>query len=780
MRTVLLLALAGLRGRSRAGIAVTVLVLALSALGLSIGLVVSGQGTKAIDRLAERTNVADVVVWAHDSTIDKPGQATPGGTTASPSALAAELRQIPGVRTVVGPLRFLDTTLVVSASPAGGAATIGEYHSEVTTLADPAVAVNHPALVAGRWLRGANELVLERSVAADLGLHPGDHLALRGPGGDVPFTIAGTANELTDCGFPQCGQARLWISDAGLSRIGPADGVTYWVEDAPGVSAEAVSSTVVSRLGPAVLGTNTWPSTRGDLVRMEQIFGKIVSAFGVFLLVAVGVIVAGSMTSRMVTRRREMALFAAVGVRPAQLVAALLVEHLVLGAVAAVLGWVAAAELAPKVDIGATVTGRPAPHWEVSDLLVSGGALLLLLTFATLVGAVRAGRASIIAALRDAPAAGQRGGPLARLTALVPGRLAFLGVGRLAARPVRGALTALTLLVAVTGAVVSGGWHLTVSHALTNPAATGDPWQVMVNRGDVAPGTVEAALNQTPGISGWWSETERRGSDEDLTFRVRAVGGPREPGYRVGAGRLPAAAGEAAVGYGLLDELGLRVGETTTVNIGGTDHPVHIVGWYRTTEDSGQILVMPVSDLGPLAAPTQYRMTLTPDASTTTVRAALSKRLGDGVEISSQSSSITGQTIIESVTTTIILMLALVALTNMLYSLIASNRENARDIAVTGTLGLTPRQIVGQGAVAALGLAALALVVGIPVGLLVFRLQVDAVSDSIGLGPGIGRMPSVWFLVSIALATLALAGATGAAAARGLVRRPVGDLLRWE
>ncbi|WP_045877126.1 FtsX-like permease family protein [Pseudofrankia sp. DC12] len=780
MRTVLLLALAGLRGRSRTGIAITVLILALSALGLSIGFAVSGQGDKAIDRLAARTNVADVVVWADDSTLDKPGQAATGSVIPPPSAVTAELRRVPGVRTVVGPLPFLDTTLVVPASQDAADGSPAEYHSEVTTLADPNVAVNHPALVAGRWLAGSHEVVLERSVAADLGLHPGDHLALRGPGGDIPFTVAGAANELTDCGFPQCGQARLWISAAGLARIGPAGGVTYWIEDVPGASAEVVASTVVAQLGPVVVGTNTWPSTRGDLVQVEQIFGKIVSAFGLFLLVAVGVIVAGSMTSRMVTRRREMALFGAVGVRPVQLTAALLVEHLVLGVVAAALGWAAAEALAPNVDIGAAVTGRPAPHWAVHDLLVSGGALLLLLTLATVAGALRAGRASVVDALRDAPAAGQRGGALARLTGLVPGRLAYLGVGRLAARPVRGALTALTVLVAVSGAVVSGGWHLTVAHALTNPAASGDPWRVMVGRGNVPTATVEAALNQTPGISGWWSETERRGSDDDLTFRVRAIGGPQAPGYRVGAGRLPAGPGEAAVGYGLLDKLGLRVGQTTTVDIGGVDHHVHIVGWYRTTEDTGQILVMPASDLGPGAEPSQYRMTLTPGTSTATVRDALARRLGNEAEISTQSSSITGRAVIESVTTAIMLMLALVALTNMLYSLVASNRENARDIGVTGALGATPRQIVAQGAVAALFLATLALVIGVPVGLLVFRLQVDAVSASIGLGPGIGLLPSATFLIGIVLGTLVLTGATGAVAARGLARRPVGDLLRWE
>lgn len=91
------------------------------------------------------------------------------------------------------------------------------------------------------------------------------------------------------------------------------------------------------------------------------------------------------------------------------------------------------------------------------------------------------------------------------------------------------------------------------------------------------------------------------------------------------------APGETAVGYGLLDKLGLRVGDATTVDISGVEHHVRVVGWYRTTEDTGQILLMPRSDLGADAVPDQYWMTLTPGASKGTVKAALAHRLGDGV-----------------------------------------------------------------------------------------------------------------------------------------------------
>jgi|GEM_PF-2501988 len=791
MRTVFMLALAGLRGRGRVSLAVTVGILTLSAVGLSTGLAVSDQGGGAVDRLAARTNVADVVVWAK-------APATSGGGS---DDLGAALAGMSGVRGVTGPLRNLDTTLVIRGSGSGGQGD--EYSGQVTALDDPNVTVNHPLLVGGRWLRGPDEVVLERSAAEDLGVHPGDRVALRGPGGDVTFTVAGTANELTDCGFPQCDEARMFVSAAGLARVAPptpaADdsgeaspgqgaaistaGVTYWLDVADGVSSEAVAGAVVRTFGDRVRGTNTWPDTRGDLLNVSQIFGKLVSAFGAFLLVAVAVIVAGSMTSRMVARRREMALLGAVGVLPAQLTAALLVEHLSLGVVAALLGWLVAGALAPSLDLGAAVTGRQGPHWAATDLLVVGAILLLLLALATVVGAVRAGRASIVDALRDAPATARRGGPLARLTALVPGRLGFLGVGRLAARPGRATLTGLTMLVAVIGAVVAGGFMVTVTEALERPSFTGDPWQVLVSRGDVAPATVETALRQTPGVAGWWSETERRGSYDNQTFRVRALGGQALPGYSVGAGRLPAGPGEVAVGYGLLDELGLRVGQTATVEIAGVARPVHVVGWYRTGEDTGRVFAMRLADLraiDPAAAPDQYRMTVSSGSSPDAVKSALADRLGDGVELKTQSVEVSGRAVIEAVTTLIAGVLVLIALANMLHALLASNRESARDIGIVGALGCTPRQLVSQSALAATALAALATAVGLPLGLLAFRVQSDVVARDIGLGPGFGLMPSAGFLVALVAATLTLAAATGAAAARGLAHRPPGELLRWE
>ncbi|MBX6391365.1 MAG: ABC transporter permease, partial [Frankia sp.] len=495
------------------------------------------------------------------------------------------------------------------------------------------------------------------------------------------------------------------------------------------------------------------------------------------------VIVSGAMTSRMAARRREIALFGAVGVRPAQITAALLVEHLVLGVGAAVLGWLAAALLAPSLEIGAAVTGRPGPSWSLADLLITTATLVALLTVATLVGAVRAGRAPVVDALRDAPPTADRRSRLARLTARVPGPLVLLGLGRLAARPGRSALTGLTMLVAVTGAVVAGGFMVTVTGTLDRPAATGEPWQVMVSRGDVPTAAVEAELARTPGVERWWSEAERRGSRDGQTFRVRALGGEQAPGYEVGAGRLPSRPDEVALGYGLLDQLGLAVGQRATIEVAGKPRELTVVGWYRTAEDDGRILVLPLSGLlavEPDAVVSQYRVALTPGTSVAATMAGLSAALGPGVELHEQTSDVPGRTVIELVTMLIAGVLVVVALANMLHALLAANREASRDIGVAGALGVTARQLVSQSAVAAAVLGAAAVAVGLPLGLLAFRLQSDAVARDIGLGPGLGVLPPAWFLAALAAGTIALAAASGAAAAAGLARRPLPDLLRWE
>jgi putative ABC transport system permease protein len=99
---------------------------------------------------------------------------------------------------------------------------------------------------------------------------------------------------------------------------------------------------------------------------------------------------------------------------------------------------------------------------------------------------------------------------------------------------------------------------------------------------------------------------------------------------------------------------------------------------------------------------------------------------------------------------------------------------------VQAALGRTPRQLIGQGAIGAAAIAAVALAIAIPLGLVVFTELGDLVTSSVGIGPGFGRLPSWPTLGGLGAVTLAVCAALGAWAARGLTRVPVSQLLHYE
>ena len=125
-------------------------------------------------------------------------------------------------------------------------------------------------------------------------------------------------------------------------------------------------------------------------------------------------------------------------------------------------------------------------------------------------------------------------------------------------------------------------------------------------------------------------------------------------------------------------------------------------------------------------------------------------------------------------------VVGLVAAANLLSVMLTSTRESARTIGVEQTLGLTPRQLVGQGAVAAGALGLVGVAVGVPFGLWLFRVMSDAVTSLIGAGPGFGRYPSVVTLSVLGLVALAVAALLGALATHRLATRPASELVRWE
>ena len=609
MRSALLLAGAGLRSRRRLGLAVTLLVLVLAAIGIAAGLVVTRQGAPLLDAAADDARVAHLVVFGDADAIER--------VASDPEVVAR-----------AGPFPTLDGLELLAAGE--------EVPLRVVALDSPDVAVNRPVPRAGPWARRADEIVLDRSLAVDLGLEIGDRIAVRSEGSTTRFTVVGTGVDFTDCFYPQCDPGRAWVTTAGLDRFDAADRTFAqgWLRfDDPEQADPFVQQQAADGV-EGITGTESWLDTRGDFLTLDRIFGSFVAAFGLFVLAVAAVVVAGSTAMRVVANRRAIGLYGAIGCTPRQITAGLLLENLGLGVVAAAIGWFLAGFLAPSLQLGIGRTlGTQGPTWTALGLAAAVVAISLLMLLATVVPAVSAARRPVTDVLRDIPR--DHTSWFNRRASALPRRLSLVGAQEAASQPVRSALAALAITVAVVGTIVSIGFIDGIGGIADDPAREGDPWRVALVAGDTPRDRIETALDDEPGVDQWFADQERRSTFRDGAFlSVATDGDPDAAGYRITRGRAMRDAGEAIAGYGFLQRFDVDVGDRVDIRAGTTPLRLTIVGEYRDTEDSGEVLRYRWESLAaaePGVEPDVYRIEpaagVGPDALARTLR----QQLGPGV-----------------------------------------------------------------------------------------------------------------------------------------------------
>jgi putative ABC transport system permease protein len=757
MRTSWSLAVAGLRGRRKATTLLLVLVVTLAALGLVVGPSFVAQSERVVDAAAADAVVGEVLV-------------------AGPEAALQDLAAEPGVRAASGVQPLVE----------GYVAVHGEAEElQLTGLDEPDQPVGRPVALHGRWVDpdAVDEVVLDRSGARGLGVGVGDPVEVEVGGERRTYEVVGLAVDLTDCFYPDCDPIRAYTSTAAVEAVGGPDRAQVQLAlDDPGRS-EAVASRILAERGTEV-STQTWADTRDDLLAAESIFGVMLGAFGVFLLLASCVVVAGSLVARVAARRRELGLYKAVGATPGQVSGGLLLEHLVLSTVGVLLGWTLGSLLAPAVSIGVVelLEGGGA-RFEVSTLLRAVVVVTVLVALATLVPSIRAGREPATEVVRDAPS--HRPGVLSRLVGRVRRPALALGLQGAVARPGRTALLVLALVLTVVGGVVAAGVVRTIDAVLAEPVRTGDPFDVNLQPGpDLDPAEAEGALDADPLVAGWYSETGRNAAIDGETFLARAIGGdPDDVRYDVGEGRGLAGPGEALAGYGWLQRFDAEVGDTVQVEVQGGTIPLEIVGWYHELDDGGEVLAFRLEDLeqvepGAVAEDLQVVAAdgVTPERLATSLQEAFGAR-ATAVPVSLDDEEVAP---VRAVIWIVAGLVGAVALSFLVSTLAAGARERARDLGVVRALGQSARSSVVQGGVAATPVALLSLLLGIPLGLVLFSALFDSVAVGAGIGPGFAVAPSAATLVLVAAVVLVVTVLLGVLSAVPLARRPIPELTRWE
>jgi hypothetical protein len=572
----------------------------------------------------------------------------------------------------------------------------------------------------------------------------------------------------------------------------------------PGASVtefETVATTLAMHYHRAV-GRIALISLRAGQAATQQAIRPQVIALAAFAALA-GVImlaIIGQLLARQITLdAAEFPILRALGMSPGRLaLVSLLTVALVTGTGAAVAVGVAIAA-SPLMPIGPARLAEPSPGVEVNlTVLGLGFAALMLLPLALAARAAWRGARQPMGPLGVAePSARTTASRLALrlpktrlVTAGLGVRMAFEpGHGRTAV-PVRSALVG--TVVAVTAVVAALVFGTSLVALVSSPHLYGQNWTVKVDvqQPTLALAEVRAVMAGVPAVAGY--AAGNYGQVGLAGVPTPAIGVDAVSGGGFGTvlrGREPARPDEIALGAGTMRAHGWRLGQriavTTTAEPSGRTKPamlMHIVGevvfpsfsegGFAAT-DLGQgaqvtasTLSQPYQPTGCIGTLTCYAFILIRYKAGTDLAAAQghlqSALTAHGcppgcatITGDQRPSDIRDWTSVRETPLALSALLALLAIAALAHVLLTSVRRRRRDLAVLKTLGLRRVELLQVVSWQATAMAAAALLVGVPAGLLGGRWAWALFADSAGVSPA-AEIPSLLVLLVLP-ATLAAA-----------------------
>jgi putative ABC transport system permease protein len=611
--------------------------------------------------------------------------------------------------------------------------------------------------------------------------------------------------------------AQIWGSLALSRELGPDyvafDGAYLMLK--PGTSVAAFTAEA-ERLAQRYPGTGkqvlvadegTQESTVERAIRPQA----VALALFALALALTALLVVGQVAARtLLTATKDNGTLAALGMTRRQLFAASMAETAaatIAGAIGAVAIAIAASPLAP---IGPARLAEPHPGVSVNAGVLAAGAAAIVILLAARV-AVTAWRRAGARPAADAAEPSRHRGRLAErlaragapLVAVTGVRFALdPGAGR-ASVPVRSAM--LGLAVAVAAVAGAGTFGANLLRLVGTPGLYGQSWDMAWNGQfvSVTPKQFSQISGHVPGIS-------------DVTFGVQgsvtigktvvpAIGLARGTGPimspTVLAGRPPATGGEITLGASVLRQLGKQVGQTVTVSTpegtrrmlitGSAVFPYFGQGSFTST-DAGEGAETTAAVLAPAAAiegGAGYQFALisfAPGPARQAHMAAFERAWQPFCASIQQSTcliteqrpnTVNNYAAIDATPEILAGVLALLGLVVLAQFILASARRGRRDFALLKVLGMFRRDLSAVAFWQVATVTAVALVVGIPLGIAGGRWAWQLFANQAGLDPGtITSLPVLWIIP----AALAVAALVAVPPARSVARIPAAATLRSE
>lgn len=592
---------ASLRGRPGRA-ALTASGIAAAALVLGVALTVAYALSTGFDRAADRADLPTVVARFGD---EDAGQ------------VDAVVRALPNL--AAASYRYEQTGVPLSANG--------------HRLRDGAVEVVRGgrrgyAIVAGRDVSGtAPEAVVERGLAREWGLAPGDRIGV-GRLGAVP--VVGVSVAPDNVAYPLAKTAHVTLAERPLlrqlgARAGERFGVNtalLWARD-PARADVLVSAARQSSFGLRELRFLTRGGVEALIGQAAGIVVALLVSFGIVATGLSGVLLGARAQSEVQRTLDQLGLQRALGVAPGAVVAIHAARGALVAAPAAALGLVAGALVsrAATERVLVSLNELPPPAATVAGLLALVWlAVVALVAAASALPAWRATRRPPAALLRggDLGAPG-RGGRVRR------GGLTALGIRLVAARRLRFA-SVVAVLGAAAGVVLLLLALASLLQALRDdPATLGKRYQLTTR----LPEDQTRAVEAIPGVQ---AAAVRYSAD---AVGASSLGSPLKViAYSTGdhtrfeapplaSGRRARGPGEAEVGLGLADALGLRPGSTLAIQpLAPREARFRVVGVVRALQDEGRVAYVAPDRLRAAGATLDGPMVLRLDAGADRARIA--------------------------------------------------------------------------------------------------------------------------------------------------------------
>jgi putative ABC transport system permease protein len=379
-------------------------------------------------------------------------------------------------------------------------------------------------------------------------------------------------------------------------------------------------------------------------------------------------------------------------------------------------------------------------------------------------------------------------------------RSVSLGLGVPFARPARTALTLAAIVLGVVTVTLASGVALSVT-AYRNavapsytdrveliagitgePVAPGPPPPGPPKLGDAqdeallrsAPGAVHVAATsrQEAGVTG--------GPAATVVF-YRGDGAALGP--QVLSGHWPDGPGQVAAPSRFLNQRGLSIGDTITLELGGHRTPVRIVG-LALANNAFQIFAdwATLEQLEPAARADDYQVQLAPGTDQQAYLKAVAA--GDpGLRFQPPSDHSSSQAaVLISAATLLTLVLGAVAALGVFNTVVLNARERRRDLGMLKSIGMTPRQVTVMMVTSMGALGVVGGLLGLPLGVVAHRLIAPAMlaagqSDTLAVVMDVYH-PSL--LVLLALAGIAIAVLGALVPARSAARTTIAEVLHNE